>query len=418
MMDSVLAAQNEIPVSRGCEALGLSRATLYRPERPTRIPPTRTPRRVTRKLSEPERAKVIETLHSEEFVDQPPGEIVATLLSRGVYLASVRTFYRILEALDEVRERRAQRRHPPAVKPQLTATAPQQVWTWDITKVAGPVAGVFFCVYVLIDLFSRYVVGWLVSEREDGKQAARWLKQTIERWQVDPSTLVVHNDRGAPMTSVAFVQLCALLGVKQSYSRPRVSDDNAFSEAQFKTMKYQPDFPERFGSIVHTRSWMQEFFDWHNDGHHHAGLAMFTPADVFFDRVESVASTRQRALDVAYAAHPERFVHGPPRVARPPAEVSINPVPPCEPATPPSHPEIAETSPKASLRPVDQAPRTPTRGAKRKGSGGPPRGATGSLATEASMGCRDLARSEHGGTLHGSMGPPPLTPARTQEAPH
>ena len=330
MSEAVLSMREEVPVARACDALGLSRATLYRPERPAHASSTPAPARaVPRKLSDAERAAVVEALHREEFVDQPPGEIVATLLSRGVYVASVRTLYRVLAESDEARERRAQRRHPPAAKPSLTATAPNQVWTWDITKVAG-VGGAWFYVYVLIDLFSRYVVGWLAAERENGPTAAAWLRETIARRGVDPTALAVHNDRGAPMTSASFTQLCTQLGVAQSFSRPHVSDDNPFSEAQFKTMKYQPDFPERFGSLLHVRGWMAEFFDWHNDAHHHAGLAMFTPADVFHGRVEDVAAVRQAALDAAYATHPERFVKGPPRVRRPPANVSINPALPVD----------------------------------------------------------------------------------------
>jgi putative transposase len=327
MSDAVLATRDVVPIAAACDALGLSRATLYRPATPTR-PPRTTPRHVPRKLSDADRAAVVDVLHAEEFIDQPPGEIVAALLSRGVYVASVRTFYRILAAMDEVRERRAQRRHPPAVKPSLVATAPNQVWTWDITKVAGPTPGTWFYVYVLLDLFSRYVVGLLVAERESGALAAAWLRETVTRHGVDPARLQVHNDRGSPMTSVSFTQLCVTLGVQQSFSRPRVSDDNAFSEAHFKTAKYQPDFPTRFGSVLHARGWFEEFVAWYNDAHHHAGLAMFTPADVFHGRVEVVAAARQGALDAAFAAHPERFVHGPPRVRRPPSLVAINATPP------------------------------------------------------------------------------------------
>lgn len=335
---------NTLPLAVATAALGLSRATVYRSRSSRKIPAKRTRRVPPRKLTPEQHAAVVEVLHQEEFVDQPPYEIVATLLDRGVYLASVRTFYRILLAMDELRERRAQRRHPPATKPSLTAQSPNEVWTWDITKLAGPVAGVFYYVYVLLDLFSRYVVGWMVAERENGPLAAAFLQQTIAHRAVDASALVVHNDRGSPMTSHSFVQLCAQLGVTQSYSRPRVSDDNPYSEAQFKTLKYQPDYPERFGSLLHAQGWLEEFFSWHNEKHHHAGLAAFTPADVYFGRVEELAKTRQQALDAAYAAHPERFVKGPPVVRRPPATVSINP-------TPANAIPSAESAPQASLRP-------------------------------------------------------------------
>lgn len=326
----VLQERDQIPVAAACEALGISRATLYRAQQPKVAAPPPAPRQVPRKLSSEERERIVALLHSEEFVDQPPGEIVAELASRGVYVASVRTFYRILATMGELRERRAQRQHPPALKPSLTATGPNQVWTWDITKVAGLGRGVFFYVYVLIDLFSRYVVGWLAAARENGVLAANLLEETLVAHAVDPTQLVVHSDRGSPMTSESWVQLCALLGVERSYGRPHVSDDNPFSEAQFKTMKYQPDYPGRFGSVLHVRGWMASFFGWHNGAHHHSGLAMFTPAEVYFGRFEEVAAVRQQALDTAYAAHPERFVHGPPQVRRPPAAVHINPAVPTE----------------------------------------------------------------------------------------
>ena len=269
MIEQVLGARSPVSVEVACDALSVSRTTLYRSLQPKKVPVLRTVRRIPRKLSDADRGAIVEVLHDERFVDQPPGEIVATLLTEGVYLASVRTFYRILAAMDEVRERRAQRRHPTPVKPVVRATAPNQVWTWDITKIAGPSAGIFYYVYVMIDLFSRYVVGWMVAQRENGKFAAQWLCETIDARGVDPSGLQVHNDRGAPMTSATFTTLCVTLGIDQSFSRPHVSDDNPFSESQFKTMKYQPDFPARFGSLLHVRAWMAEFFGWHNDAHHH-----------------------------------------------------------------------------------------------------------------------------------------------------
>lgn len=412
----VHSQRGELPLATVCDALGLSRATLYREHQAPRPASEPRERRVPRKLSDEDRAAVVEVLHREEFVDQPPSEIVAELLSRGIYVASVRTFYRILAAMDEVRERRALRRHPPTVKPSLTATATNQVWTWDITKIAGQ-GGAWFYVYVLIDLFSRYVVGWLVAESENGGTAARWLRETIELRGVDATKLVVHNDRGSPMTSVSFTQLCVQLGVEQSFSRPHVSDDNPFSESQFKTMKYQPDFPGRFGSLLHAKGWMEQFFSWHNEGHHHAGLAMFTPAEVYFARVEQVAKIRQKAMDAAYASHPERFVKGPPQVKRPPSEVSINPAVPLD-APSRVDPESAETSPKASLRPVDHAKRTPRSAAERKESGGSTRADAGCEAPESSTGCRDLARREHRGTFPSSTGQPVPNKLTSKQSPH
>lgn len=210
-------------------------------------------------------------------------------------------------------------------KPSLTAIAPNQVWTWDITKLATQQRGVFLMAYVIIDLFSRFVVGWMLATKECKHLAAQLFAETIARHGIEPG-LQVHADRGSAMKSDTLAQLLASLGASRSFSRPHVSDDNAFSEAQFKTMKYQPDYPGRFDSELHGRAWLQDFFAWHNDQHHHAGLALFTPADVFHGRVESVRAARQSALDAAYRAHPERFPHGPPRALVPPAEVHINPL--------------------------------------------------------------------------------------------
>lgn len=323
-----LAEQVEppVPIVRACAALGISRATLYRRTEPPAPPQPRTPRVVSRKLDEAERRAIVEVLHSPEFVDQPPHEVYAALLSRGVYLASIRTMYRILAALGETKERRTlcdRERHS---KPTVDASAANQVWTWDITKLAGPEPGVFYCLYVIIDLFSRYVVGWLLAERENTALAKQLFLDSLLRHGVEPDQLVVHSDRGSPMKSEGLAQLFASLGVTRSFSRPRVSDDNPFSEAHFKTLKYQPDYPDRFSSFLHARAYCQEFFGWHNDCHHHTGLALFTPADVFHGRVSDVAAQRQSALDDAYRAHPERFPHGPPRVPLPPATVSINPL--------------------------------------------------------------------------------------------
>lgn len=268
---------------------------------------------------------LLETLHSPEFADQPPTEVYATLLSRGVYLASIRTMYRLLAELGETKERRNQRSPGPHAKPSLTATAPNQVWTWDITKLATLQVGIFLHAYVIIDLFSRYVVGWMVAGKECKHLAAHLFAETIARHGIEPG-LTVHSDRGSAMKSDTLAQLLASLGATRSFSRPHVSDDNAFSEAQFKTLKYQPDYPGRFHSELHARGWLQPFFGWHNDEHHHAGLALFTPAEVFFGRVEHVRIARQVALDFAYSAHPERFPNGAPLVPLPPTEVYINPL--------------------------------------------------------------------------------------------
>jgi putative transposase len=316
-----------IQIAQACEALGVSRSTVYRRTTPPRPPSYITRAMNPRRLGEDERKAILDVLHSERFMDQPPPEVYAALLSQGVYMASIRTMYRLLAEQGENAERRAQRAPARHVKPMLTATAPNQVWTWDITKLRSVVPGVLFCLYVIIDLFSRMVVGWLLAERENGAHAERLFAETIARHGVSPGLLTVHADRGSPMKSEDLAQLFALLGVARSFSRPHVSDDNAFSEAQFKTLKYQPDYPSAFASMAHARAWCQEFVGWFNDHHQHSGIALFTPAEVFYGRVEEVAARRQRALDGAYAANPERFPNGAPVAGRPPAAVHINPLP-------------------------------------------------------------------------------------------
>lgn len=315
-----------VPIVQACAALGISRATLYRQTQPVKLfsVPVRAPS--PRRLSATERQGLLDVFHSDEFVDQPPHEVYATLLSRGVYLASIRTMYRVLAAHGETSERRAQRAPIKHAKPTLLATAPNQVWTWDITKLRGPFPGVFYCLYAILDLFSRMTVGWLLADHESAELAEHLFAEAVARHGVEPGELTVHADRGSAMRSEGLAQLLGSLGVNRSFSRPHVSDDNAFSESQFKTLKYQPDYPERFASPTHGRGWCQEFFGWYNDHHHHSGLALFTPADVFYGRVEEVAAQRQVALDAAYAAHPERFPNGPPIVRRPPESVAINPL--------------------------------------------------------------------------------------------
>jgi putative transposase len=320
-----------VSIVAACEAVGLGRATLYRRRRPpapsTMCSHPRAPNR--RRLSGEERQRILDTLHAPEFADQPPTEVYATLLGRDEYVGSIRTMYRVLAEAGEVRERRNVRAAQVHPMPSHTATGPNEVWSWDITKLATTEKGKFLQLYVIIDLFSRFVVGWLLAAKECKHLAATMLGEAIVRHGVKPG-LIVHADRGSAMKSDTVAQLLADLGASRSFSRPRVSDDNAFSEALFKTLKYQPDYPVFFTSEQQARGWAEPFFGWHNDEHHHSGLALFTPADVFHGRVEQVAATRQRALDAAYAAHPERFPNGPPVVRRPPAQVSINPLPPAE----------------------------------------------------------------------------------------
>jgi putative transposase len=337
----------EVPVNAACVALNVSRASLYRSRRPE-TPPVSTVARAhvpsPRRLDDAERQHLLDTLHLAEFADQPPSEVYATLLGRGEYLASIRTMYRVLAEAGENKDRRNQRAPQRHAMPSLTATAPNQVWTWDITKLATLEKGVFLMAYVIIDLFSRFVVGWMVAAKECKHLAAQLFAETIARHGVVPG-LQVHSDRGSAMKSDTLAQLLDTLGASRSFSRPRVSNDNPFSEAGFKTMKYQPDYPGHFAGILHGRAWLGDFFTWHNDHHHHAGLALFTPADVFYGRVAEVAAVRQAALDVAYGAHPERFLNGAPGVPLPPAAVHINPIfteaVPVTPKAPPTAPGSA-----------------------------------------------------------------------------
>jgi putative transposase len=268
---------------------------------------------------------VLDVLHADRFVDQAPPEIYATLLDEGTYLCSLRTMYRILEARGEVRERRDQLRHPHYTKPELLATAPNQVWSWDITKLLGPAKWTYFYLYVLLDIFSRYVVGWMLAHRESRTLARRLIMETCEKEGIVPGQLTLHADRGTSMTSKPVAHLLADLGVTKTHSRPHVSNDNPFSESQFKTLKYQPGFPDRFLSYEHGHGHCGEFFPWYNYEHHHAGLAYLTPAAVHHGRVGEILAVRQAALDAAFAAHPERFVKRPPQTPRPPEAVWINP---------------------------------------------------------------------------------------------
>ena len=347
-----------VPISVACEALGVSRATFYRSARQPSSEATsefvRSRPHSPRRLSNEERQRLLDTLHSPEFADQPPTEVYASLLERGIHLASIRTMYRLLAELGESQERRNQRRPYSHPIPTLTATAPNQVWTWDITKLATTQKGIFLMAYVIIDLFSRYVVGWMVALKECQHLAAQLFSETIARHGIEPG-LQVHSDRGSAMKSDTLAQLLASLGASRSFSRPRVSNDNAFSEAQFKTLKYQPDYPGRFEGVHDGRAFFHGFVGWHNEDHHHAGLALFTPADVFFGRVEAVRAVRQAALDASYAAHPERFPHGPPKVRLPPAEVHINPLLPGAVQVPAQHPAEAsagEQPPAATSSPM------------------------------------------------------------------
>ncbi len=275
-------------------------------------------------LSTAEEQTVLDTLHDDRFVDLAPPQVYAALLDEGSYLCSVRTMYRILERHQEVKERRNQLRRPQYVKPELLAERPNEVWSWDITKLKGPVKWTYFYLYVILDIFSRYVVGWMIAYRELASLAKKLIEETCEKQSIEEEQLTIHADRGSSMTSKAVALLLADLGVTKSHSRPYVSNDNPYSESQFKTMKYQPEFPERFGSIEDARSFCLPFFSWYNTEHYHSGLGYLTPEDVHYGRAEQIIKERQAVLQTAYIQHPERFKGRVPQPKTPPTAVWIN----------------------------------------------------------------------------------------------
>ena len=322
-MQSAVAIIKTTGIAPVLAALGLSRATFYRKRRGTKPDPKPRPR-PARTLEVSERAEVLEVLRSEEFVDRAPREVYATLLGRGEYLCSPRTMYRILAENREVRDRRDQLRHPRYAKPELVATGPNQVWSWDITKLRTFEKWVYLYLYVLLDLFSRYVVGWLLAETATAALGARLIEESMKRHGIEAGELTAHSDRGTQMTSLTISQLLGRLGVIPSYSRPHVPDDNPYSESQFKTLKYHPGFPDRFSGLEDGLTHCRTFFPWYNHEHAHSGLGYLTPAIVHRGRVEEELAAREAVLLETWRRHPERFVNGPPRLARPPKEVWIN----------------------------------------------------------------------------------------------
>lgn len=321
---------SEVGASAACDLLSVSRATLYhRRAARKRVSDADQPvaKEQPRALSQQDQGTILETLNSERFVDQAPRQVYAALLDEGVYHCSVRTMYRILAAADQVRERRDQLRHPAYSAPQLLATAPNQVWSWDITKLLGPVKWTYFYLFVVLDIFSRYVVGWMLAQRESGLLASRLIEDTCAKQMIQPDQLTLHSDRGPAMKSGLLAGLLADLGVTKTHSRPHVSNDNPFSESQFRTLKYRPQFPNRFESFDHAHSLCQELFHWYNTEHHHSALGLHTPENVHYGRAELINEARQHVLLDAYQSHPERFVKGPPRSPALPAAVWINPPP-------------------------------------------------------------------------------------------
>jgi putative transposase len=309
-----------------CEALGVSRATLHRATAPVVAgKPTLSPRRSYRSLSQTEREDVRIVMNSERFQDKPPAQIHATLLDEGVYLCSVSTMHRLLRKHEESGERRNQLVHPTYARPELLATQSNELWSWDITKLRGPAKWTCFYLYVILDVFSRLVVGWTLQMREDKGVASELIEQTCQKQCIVPGQLTIHADRGSSMTNKPVAFLLADLGVTKTHSRPHVSNDNPYSECQFKTMKYRPDFPNRFGSIEEARAFCQTFFAWYNTEHRHSGIAMLTPETVHYGREREVIDARATILAAAYEAHPERFVRQQPLPKALPSAVWINP---------------------------------------------------------------------------------------------
>jgi putative transposase len=326
-MEAVEVLTPEVGTKPACAAVGISRASVYRLR--TR---RKTPQAVPKKRPSPPRAlkaeeqqQALKVLHSEKFVDQAPPEVYAALLDEGQYVCSIRTMYRLLEANQEVKERRNQLRHPAYQKPELLATAPNQVWSWDITKFLGAVKWTYFYLYVILDIFSRYVVGWMIARGESAVLAERLIHETCLKQEIQRGQLLIHADRGASMKSKPVALLLSDLGVTKTHSRPHNSNDNPYSEAQFKTLKYRPDFPERFGSLEDARAFCQDFFAWYNFEHHHSGIGLMTPQVVHYGLAQDVFKAREKVLLAAYEAHPERFVRKFPAPLRLPQAVWINP---------------------------------------------------------------------------------------------
>ena len=321
MFELVEQSGPRLGIAPTSDALGVSRTNFYLRRQPTKVAPRLTSHRA---LSPEERRTVLDTLNSERFVDLAPAEVYGTLLDEKVYFCSIRTMYRILDANKEVRERRNQKRHPNYTAPELLATRPNELWSWDITKLLGPAKWTYYYLYVIMDVFSRYVVGWMLAYRESAALAEQLILESCGREGIDPDQLTLHADRGSSMRSKTVAMLLSDLGITKTHSRPYTSTDNPYSESHFRTLKYRPDFPDRFGSIQHGRGFCGDFFGWYNFEHRHSGLGLLTPHDVHYGLAEERIARRAVVLAEAHAAHPERFPNGkpiPPTLAK---EVWIN----------------------------------------------------------------------------------------------
>jgi putative transposase len=329
MRATVTQLAQKTNTKQACDQLAYPRSSYYRQQqvKPTVTEPRPVPTPSPRALPPAEQDRVRDLLNSERFADSSPRQMYGTLLDEGQYLCSVSTMYRILKANEEVRERRNQKRHPAYQKPELLATGPNQVWSWDITKLRGPVPHTYYYMYTILDIFSRYVVGYMIASRELASLARQLVADSCVKQGIEPAQLILHADRGSAMTSKTLALLLADLGVGKSHSRPYTSDDNPFSEAQFKTMKYRPGYPDRFGSSQDARNWAQPFIHWYNNEHRHTSLGLMTPATVHDGLAAELTGQRQVTLQAAYEKNPERFVKGTPVAPKLPTAVWINPPP-------------------------------------------------------------------------------------------
>lgn len=324
-MKAVNLLSRDIGKKAACDALNLPRASFYRHMENKRSRLNKVRPKPPLALSTNEIETVIDTLHSERFQDKAPRQVYATLLDEGEYLCSVRTMYRILTHVHgDLKERRSQVQRPNYTKPELLARVPNQVWSWDITKLKGPAKWTYFYLYVIMDIFSRYIVGWMVAHSEQKSLAKRLIKETCIKQNIRPGQLTIHADRGASMKSKVVAHLLADLGVTKTHSRPHVSNDNPYSEAQFKTLKYCPEFPSRFGSIQDARSFCISFFNWYNKEHHHSGIALLTPEQVHYHMASEVIKNRSKVLKKAFHKFPNRFKGKLPKVHALPKAVWIN----------------------------------------------------------------------------------------------
>ncbi|HEY6564189.1 MAG TPA: IS3 family transposase, partial [Pirellulaceae bacterium] len=321
---AVQLAHNGSPKTLVCEALGVPKATFYRNITPKFYGPPKPRKRPVNRIPDAMRTRILEVLHEVQYVDLTPWEVVPRLLDQGEYLGSIRTFYRVLSENGEVKERRLQAKRGKHAAPVLEATAPCQVWTWDITRLKGPYQGKWYFLYLMLDLYSRYVVGWMIAEHESARKAQHFIRETVRNHLKGGAEVTIHSDRGAPMTANTTRELLSLLGISQSLSRPRTSDDNPFSESQFKTIKYHGSFPSYFEGPEHAISHLDQFLTWYNNEHMHGGLNLHTPVSVHFGRVDGIVMRRQAVLDAAYAENPNRFPNGKPIVKANPPVVGIN----------------------------------------------------------------------------------------------